>query len=223
MIERLWAEVWEDSALRGLVLMNVLVVIGALVSGEGAMMLMLPYWIQSVVIGLYTTRRIASLKRFRTDGVMIAGRIVPPRLSLRRSVALVFLVHYGFFHLLYFEMMGGLEALGYSGVLLFPSAWSESGLGPVTGFSGLWLALLAAGFLLSEGREHAQHRRADDASRPNIVPMMFTPYARVVPMHVTILFGSLFGGWSAVLIFGVAKTVVEVAILRFQRHLQGSW
>ena len=42
---------------------------------------------------------------------------------------------------------------------------------------------------------------------------MFTPYLRIVPMHLTIIFGGLMAHTNAgLLLFGVLKTVADVAM-----------
>ena len=45
---------------------------------------------------------------------------------------------------------------------------------------------------------------------PNIGTLMFTPYLRVVPMHLTIVFGAVAMGATGVLVFGGMKLVAGV-------------
>jgi hypothetical protein len=63
--------------------------------------MMLVYWIQSVIIGGSNVIRIASLERFDPCNFKMGGRPVQETASDKRKVALFFLVHYGFFHLIY--------------------------------------------------------------------------------------------------------------------------
>ena len=56
-----------------------------------------------------------------------------------------------------------------------------------------------------------QHWREDRAGEPHILRLMLTPYARIVPMHITVVFGitpilSAFG----VLVFGTLKTAADM-------------
>jgi hypothetical protein len=212
MIRRLLTDMETDPALRGVVLMNVAVVLGALVAGDGVVMLMIPYWTQSVVIGLFNARRIAALREFRTAGLKINGRVVEATPSVQRQTWVFFLIHYGFFHFIYLMFMGVFSTMARSG-------GAFSGFGSPTGYSSVWLLVTAVGYLVSEGREHAADRAADDANPPNIGNLMFAPYVRIIPMHLTIIVGALIGGWGAVLLFGTLKTMADVAMLKVERQI----
>ncbi len=52
----------------------------------------------------------------------------------------------------------------------------------------------------------------DAQGTPNIGTLMFTPYLRVVPMHLTIVFGAVALGSTGVLVFGGMKMVADVAM-----------
>jgi hypothetical protein len=41
---------------------------------------------------------------------------------------------------------------------------------------------------------------------------MFTPYVRIVPMHLTILLGATLGSGKGLLLFGVLKTLADVVM-----------
>ncbi len=195
----------SEPGAAGIIGVNAAVMLGAIISGDGPLMLMLPYWMQSVIIGGYNVRRIAALEVFTTDGLKINGRAVDPTPSTRRQTWVFFMVHYGFFHLVYFMFMGAFAAMGRGGS--FGGGW-----GDVSTFSSLWILAAAVGFLVSEGQEYARDRAQDIATPPNIGQLMFAPYFRIIPMHLTIIFGALLGGWFAVLLFGTLKTLVELFI-----------
>lgn len=211
MRQQLWADMQTDPTLRGLVLMNAAVVLGALISGDGAIMLMFPYWTQSVVIGAFNVRRIAVLKEFRTAGLKINGVLVDPTPSVRRQTWVFFLIHYGLFHLVYLMFMGAFGVMDRAGVPF-------SGFGSASGYSGLWLIVMALGYVFTEWREHLEDRAEDEATPPKIGNLMFAPYVRIIPMHLTIIFGAMLGGWAALLLFGVLKTAVEVMVYRVQHR-----
>ena len=88
----------SDSSALSIILMNVLVIVVAMASGDGLVMMLWPYWIQSVVIGYYNVRRIQKLQRFSTDGLKINGASVDPTPGTKRQTWMFFTVHYGFFH-----------------------------------------------------------------------------------------------------------------------------
>ena len=65
------------------------------------------------------------------------------------------------------------------------------------------------------------HRESDRRGTPNIGTLMFTPYARVLPMHLTIIFGaSMIGG--GVLFFGILKTIADVVMHQIEHKIIAS-
>src|SRR5690606_38747070 len=115
-----------DSSVHGIILMNAAVIAAAWFSGEGLLMLLWPYWIQSLVIGDYNVRRIQKLQDFSTDNFRINDRAVQPSPATRRSTWMFFAFHYGGFHLVYLIFLLAFSAMG-----------AETGSVPVTmGSSG---------------------------------------------------------------------------------------
>lgn len=188
--------------------MNAMVIVGALVAGDGLGMLMWPYWIQSMVIGYYSVRRIQKLQAFKTDGLQINGQYVDPTPATQRSTWRFFIVHYGLFHLVYAVFLLGMIARPAAE----PSAWAP-----------LWLATAFVGFMVSHGHSHREHVASDLRHTRNIGTLMFIPYVRIVPMHLTIIFGAMLGNGIGILLFGALKTVADVAMHKIEhRMLQGA-
>lgn len=203
-----------DSAVRGIVVMNVVVALGAAVSGDGLMMLLWPYWLQSVVIGYYAMRRIQKLERFKTENFKINGEAVDATPATRRKVWTFFLLHYGFFHLVYFMFLGV-----FSGGRMLAEAPEATGVDPWAPF---WIGATLVGFLISHGQSHREHVAADLKGTPNIGTRMFVPYIRIVPMHLTIIFGAMLGGTFGLLLFAGLKTAADVVMHKVEhRLLQG--
>ena len=187
---------------RSLVLVNVATVVLALLLDWPATSLMWPYWIQSVVIGWYSRKRMLALRNFSTQGLRVNGRAVDPTPETQRSTANFFALHYGFFHLGYGVFLGT-----RSGGL----AWWD------------WLGIGAAGvsFVLNHRLSFRQNVAADSRGTPNLGTLMFLPYARILPMHLTILSGTLLGANSAaaVLLFGALKTAADVLMHHVEHRL----
>jgi hypothetical protein len=185
----------SPESTRLLLLSNALTAILALVLRWPLETLLWPFWIQSIVIGWYSRRRILSLRQFSTEGFRINDQPVPETPASLRKTASFFALHYGFFH------------VGYGAFLVSRAAglalWD-------------WLAFtaMAVSFALSHGTSFRQNLEADSRGRPNLGTLMLLPYARIVPMHLTILFGSTLAGDSpvAVLLFSGLKTGADVVM-----------
>ena len=187
---------------RNLILANGVTLAAALAFDWEAAWLLWPYWIQSVVIGAYARKRMLNLAQFSTEGFTSNDEPVPETEAGKRSTAGFFAVHYGFFH---------------AGYLVFLLSQHR--------VSGAWnmLTLFACGvsFVLSQRATYAAQHAADLRGKPNIGKLMFTPYLRILPMHLGILFGSGLGGGGAglLILFTALKTVSDIALDAIDRNL----
>lgn len=180
-----------DGSLWALLGANALTLAVALWQGWDPRYLMLVYWAQSVVIGVSNVFRMLALDRFSTENFRVNGRAVEPTPATKRQTAAFFAMHYGLFHALYLAFL------------------VSEGDGPalIDGWFGLCAVLFAANHLYS----HRYNVAIDRRGTPNIGTLMFTPYLRIVPMHLTLIFGGLFGGFGLVL-FVAMKTLADVAM-----------
>jgi hypothetical protein len=163
--------------------------------------LLWPYWIQSVVIGWYARRRMLALDRFSTEGFTSNGERVPENEQGKRSTALFFALHYGGFHLAY---------LAFLCINHLPHArWD-------------WLVLTGCGvsFALSQRQTFNAQHAADLRGKPNLGSLMFTPYLRIVPMHLAIVVGASLGGATAmVVLFSLLKTASDLGLDAIDRRM----
>ena len=162
---------FEQSALF-LVLANFFTIAIALWERWDLSQLMWIYWGQSVVIGFFNWRRICCLKQFSTDGFSINDVPAKPTKETQQQTATFFVLHYGFFHFGYF-------------IFLF-TMWSDLARPEVFGIIAC-IVVFAANHRFS----FRHNLKADLARKPNIGTIMFFPYARIIPMHLTIIFGSI--------------------------------
>ena len=88
----------HGSSLYVLLFSNLLTIVIAVYQGWSAKEVMLIYWSQSVIIGIFNVRRMLALQNFSTDGVTMNSRSVDPTPGTKRSMAFFFAIHYGFFH-----------------------------------------------------------------------------------------------------------------------------
>lgn len=181
------------ASVTSLLIANSIAIVLALYEDWDLQELMIIYWSQSVIIGYFSFRRMRDLKEFSTKGVSSNGRKLQPTEDTKRSMSFFFALHYGTFHLVYLAFMftDGIESL--RGDLLF-------------------LGLCIAAFLVNHCYSYVEHREMDATRKPNIGTIMFFPYARILPMHLTILAGGAFGSTSTpvLLLFLGLKTLADV-------------
>lgn len=204
-----------DRALRGIVLSNLFALTVVWLTDGGLLMLLWPYWLQSVVIGWYARKRMLALKEFTTQGLTMNDRPIPENAAGARSTANFFAIHYGFFHFGYLVLLLAFTlGSGESGIV--PVETSEGtrqfNVGVLTPLDLLWTALIGFGFVQSHGASHREHVEADLRGRPKLGTLMILPYARIIPMHLTIIFGAIFGSGVGLLLFGALKTVADVVM-----------
>jgi len=182
-----------DGSVWSLIAANVLTLAVAFHQDWTVLSLMTVYWLQSVIIGMFNVMRILNLDRFTTENLTINDRPVPPTVGAKIEIAGFFGAHYGLFHLVYMVFL----ASEFEGETMFSTS----------------LKLCAAAFFVNHFWSYRYNRNIDRQGTPNIGTLMFTPYMRVIPMHVMIIVGgfrteSIFG----LMLFGVLKTVADVGM-----------
>ena len=189
-----------NASSRNLLLANAATLGAAFVLHWDLGWLLWPYWIQSVIVGWYARRRMLALDRFSTEGFTSSGRRVAENDAGKRSTATFFALHYGCFHLAYLAFL-----------------CKEH---PVADLRSL-AVLVACGvsFGLSQRETYAAQHAADLRGRPNLGTLMFTPYLRVVPMHLAILAGVNATGGVASWLFCGLKTGSDLLLDRIDRHM----
>lgn len=189
-----------DGSVWLLAISNLVALAVAILSGWRLVDLMLVYWIQSVVIGVSNFFRILNLDNFSTENFKINDRNVDPTTSTKRFTAIFFAFHYGFFHAVY---------------LVFIIVEAEDG--PLLDAG---LLICSAAFMVNHYYSYRYNRHQDRKGTPNIGTLMFTPYLRIVPMHLTIVFGATqLLSTLGMLFFGGLKTVADVA-MHYVEHLR---
>ena len=175
------------------------------------LLLLLPYWVQSVVIGWYSGRRMLALERFSTEGT--SGFTGDSDEQVKRNAVKFFAMHYGIFHVGYlFFMLIGLQTGKLAGGMPIPEL-AQRDL--------LWVAAVSLVFALTHRASFRRNLENDRKGRPNIGTVMFLPYARVIPMHLTFIFGLAMGYTGAVVLFGILKTLADVGMHWVEHRVLG--
>jgi hypothetical protein len=194
---------WDASAL-ALILANMITLIYALLGHWNLSELMWVYWGQSLIIGFFCWCRILCLKQFSTDGVEFNDQPVPPTRETQYKAASFFAVHYGFFHVIYF------------GFLVIERA--DLSRPEIIG-----VVVCVAVFAINHAFSFWHNLARDVARTPNIGYVMLFPYARIIPMHLTIILGGIFfakQSQRALILFMVLKTFADL-VMHLMEHWQG--
>jgi len=195
------AEARGDQSVVALIAANLLALLIAWATHMSLRELMLVYWIQSVIIGISAAIRILKLDQFSTEDLKMNGQALDEAPSTKAKVAGFFALHYGFFHFIYLMFL----------------AFERN---PQPGGSAAGYLLCALVFAANHSYSLVQNVRRDAAGRPNIGTLMFLPYARIVPMHITIIVGgAFFGGAAAFALFATLKIAADVVMHTVEHHV----
>ncbi len=193
----------SDFSLWALLFFNLITIYYAVTENWSLSEIMLIYWFQSITIGFFNIIRILQLKKFSTEGFKINGRQPDPTPATKVTVALFFLLHYGIFHLGYLVFImsgtqGGAEAGNLNNL-----QWGSIAFGGLIFFINHLVSFY--------------FNRVKDTKILNIGSLMFYPYARIIPMHLTVVLGAAFG--NALVGFLLLKTLADVIMHRVEHAI----
>ncbi len=198
-LETLWKWSGCDISTWALLGSNIWVLILYLKDGSDLGTILVVYWIQSVIIGFFNFIRIINLKEFSTEGFLVNGRAVEPTRKTKIQVAWFFAFHYGFFHLIY--------AIFLIVVFIAPKNSGTISLSLILGSAAILFANHLFSFFYNRNR---------DTGEENIGQIMFLPYARILPMHLMIIFGIFLKGTIGMIIFMFMKTIADLTMHIFE-------
>ena len=190
-------KIFLDSSLWSLLITNLVAIAFAVIEGWNLGAIMFVYWSQSVTIGVLWCIKINCLEKFSTQDFKINDRAVQPTTATKRKTAFFFLFHYGFFHAGYLAFIIGTAAKEWTG--------------------GFWLLAVCLVFAIQQVFSYFYNQKWKTAGTPNIGKMMMFPYLRILPMHLTIIFGGMltdgsFQSQTPLIIFMLLKTIADLAM-----------
>ena len=189
-----------DLSLWTLVGTNILVIAVALNQGWDLGYMLWVYWFQSLTIGIVTFIRILSLKNYSTEGYTVNGNTVEPTTGTKINGALFFMFHYGLFHFVYYIFLSNANPLNVG-----------------TSNSSTSILYVTAVLFLANHLFSFFYNKPDDRIQQNIGAVMLYPYARILPMHLVIIFGSELGS-ASILLFLLLKTASDAAMHLIEHH-----
>jgi hypothetical protein len=180
-------KILRDPAFWTLLLLNLLFIIEFRNDPSQYTSIILLYWCQSVLIGVFNFLDMVTAKNLKAD-ITVNGKPATPA-QAKGCLPLFFLVHYGIFHGVYLIF------------LMMDLKLTD------TNFSYLRLAL--AGVLLQQVIQFVQMKTKYAQTTRTLSSLIFIPYLRIVPMHLTILLPK-FLSWTPALTFLILKTIFDV-------------
>lgn len=154
---------------------------------------LLTYWFQSVIIGVFNVARLAMFSGFTSSDKIKDKKTA--RLAAY-FLAFFFALHYGGFHWGYWSFLRGWARHVDMAAVLVPSA--------------VFFANHLFSYLYNYKKESGS-QRPEDVGR-----LMFFPYFRIVPMHMTIIAGMFIFLVTSLMKLDFAETVVLVLFLVFK-------
>lgn len=197
-----------DPSILSLLAANLATIYFAISQGWSILLVMWIYWFQSIIIGFFNFIRILQLKEFSTEGFMINNKPAAPTETTKLYTAFFFLFHYGFFHFGYaFFLRVGFFGDGDN----FRYIALEGGQMNYVYFTAIL-------FFINHFISYIFNKPKDN-KKQNIGTLMAYPYARILPMHLTVLLGGFFTQ-TIMIFFLFLKTIADVVMHIIEHKLR---
>jgi hypothetical protein len=198
-----------------LVIANAVPLIGVLFFGWSLWTILVIYWIENGIVGLWNIPKIAMARGSMNP--LPQSRNVPPATSAlggtipgpgRVGMALFFLIHYGLFWIGHGFFVFVLP--NFAGAFGDPSTFGDVAWSSV--------AIAAVALFLSHGASFLfNYIGRSEYLRTSPPQQMFKPYGRVVVLHLTIIFGAFVAAFlgapiGILLILVVLKTIFDLGL-----------
>ncbi len=214
-----------------IVLSNILFIIVAVLQNVSLQEVWIVYWCQSIIIGFFAVFRMLTYKLNPHPAVKVILAESPmPKKGLvemgmqttaRIFTAGFFIFHYGFFHVVYLVFIGfSFISSSFMGVFTAPGSFVDAaGAAQLPGPNILLIFLGALIFFIAHLISFILNFAKDNQKSWDLGELMFAPYSRIVPMHISIIAGGfivMFLGVPMTMMFGSGGSrAVEVLIIVF--------
>lgn len=146
------------------------------------------YWLQSVVLGIFNFFTLLTMQDTDTKNSFTGFS----KQNGYGCLAFFFLIHYGGFHFVY--------------SIFLATNFNDSGI-----FDWKIFKYAALSILINQLIWFIQNKFKQRQKNPNPGRIFFTPYLRIIPMHLTILLPAFFH-LSSVTVFLMLKTLADVLL-----------
>lgn len=188
--------IFTDSSARALLFSNLITIAFAILEKWSFYQVMWIYLWQSVIIGIFNAARIRTFITRKNAETPQDTKIVT---WITYLIPGFFLLHYGFFHVLYAVML----------LTFFKIAAGSITVGTILGINEnvFFIGLNTIIFFINHLFSFKKNVEEDSKNILKIGVLMMLPYKRILPMHLTIIFGAI------ILIFTKSGMLVTIFFL----------
>jgi hypothetical protein len=184
-----------------LIIINLIPIIGVLFMGWNSATLILAYWIESAIIGFFTILKMRKAKNLGKPpkNIRFNKRPLDVEKMGRSGTIFFFLFHYGLFMFVH---------------LIFLLVFITQGIGnitrPVSSLSFITnLLIFSIVIFISHLQSYIINFIGQQEYKKKTVAQLFTtPYKRIIPMHIAIIFGAFLLPTAILLV--ILKTVIDL-------------
>ncbi len=156
------------------------------------------YWLQSVLIGLFTFIQLLRIKN--PDEKSLTMNNQPITKNSMGCAAFFFLAHYGLFHFVY--------------AIFLLVSFSK-------GANTKMILITGCIFLIESTMQLLRRRNNTFEQKENVGKIFLTPYLRIVPMHLMILLPNILD-MSVTVVFLILKTMADIAMYMVTTRMHNS-
>ena len=163
----------SDLSLWILIILNILSLVIAIVENENFGYVVLIAWGQSIIVGIFATKRISKVKEFAIEPASEDRKEFNPNHSKNR-LAVIFFLSYSLFHIVYLAF------------ILFFYITKSVELPSILSFFCLIVLFFFHHLYVYNKRNK---RELNDIELPRLSKLTQEPFIRMVPVHLIMLFG----------------------------------
>lgn len=194
-----WRYALTDWSTSVLIFSNIITIIFAIIENWDIYTAMFIYWFQSVIIGFFTVIKIINLKNISTVGFAPGLVNYSDIKATKRLAIIIFVLYYGMFHVAYLFFLG-FNYLFFQGSNII--------------ILNFFIILSILIFFVNHLFSFYYNKEKDANKKQHIGKVIMFPFIRIIPMHLTIIFGLGFTWFGlpqiTLVIFLVLKTIADV-------------